>query len=208
MSIEHVSIADADRHEVKHASTATLNQTLLANGDGTTRFADIDYSFLVNVPDSHGYSRIIVGNSAATTQAPSATNTPIKVEFGSAQTVGNVALAADGTLTINETGEYIIVANFNYGRGALTGVSRIVTRAVIDGSQADPSHLNTLADATAFGHRTIVRPHSVAGSSTLYFQLYRDSSGNNEGGLYSLTPAVAGWSVVPTASISVYKYQG
>lgn len=208
MSIEHVSIADADRHEVKHASTATTNQVLVANGDGTTKFAAMDYSWLANVPNSHGYSRVLIGNSVAATQAPTATNTPIKIEFGALQTVGNISLAADGTLTINETGEYILVANFNYGRGALTGVSRIITRAMVDNAQADPSHLNALADATSFSHRTIVRPHSVAGSSTIYFQLYRDSSGNNEGGLYSLTPAVAGWSAVPTAALAVYKYTG
>lgn len=208
MSIEHVSIADADRHEVKHASTATLNQALLSNGDGTTRFAQIDYSFLANVPNSHGYSRVLVGNSAAATQAPTATNTPIKIEFGALQTVGNISLADDGTLTINETGEYILIANFNYGRGTLTGVSRLITRAMIDNAQIDPSHLNTLADATSYGHRTIVRPLSVSGSSTAYFQVYRDSTGNNEGGLYKLSPAVVGWSDVPSASLAVYKYVG
>lgn len=206
--MEHVAIADADRHEAKHASTATANQILVANGDGTTKFIDLDYSLVNNVPDSHGYSRILTGSSVAATQAPSATNTPIKVEFGVAQSTSDVSLAADGTLSFVTTGEYIIVANFNFGRGALTGVSRLVSRTVIDGVQVDQSYLNTLADATAFGHRTIVRPHAVAGSSTVYFQVYRDSTGNNEGGLYSLTPAVAGWSAVPSASIAIYKYLG
>jgi len=32
--VEHVAILDADRHEVKHASSALLNQVLHSDGSG------------------------------------------------------------------------------------------------------------------------------------------------------------------------------
>lgn len=38
MAIQHSNIADADRHEAKGASTATLGQVLRSDGDGTTSF--------------------------------------------------------------------------------------------------------------------------------------------------------------------------
>lgn len=38
MAIQHANIADADRHEVKGASTALKNHVLTSNGDATTSF--------------------------------------------------------------------------------------------------------------------------------------------------------------------------
>lgn len=38
MAVQHANIADADRHEAKGASSASNNQVLTADGDGTTSF--------------------------------------------------------------------------------------------------------------------------------------------------------------------------
>lgn len=208
MSIEHSSIADADRHEAKGASTASANMVCTANGDGTTKFAFLDYANLVNVPNTHGYNRILIGSSTAASQLPSATNTPQKVEFGAAQSVTGCSLAVDGTLSFVTTGEFIVVASLTFGRAALTGVGKLVSRTMVNGAQDGPSKLVSLPDENAVHNLHIIRPIAVAGSGSFYVEFYRDSSGVNIGGLYKTTPAVAGWSDVSSASIQVYKYLG
>lgn len=48
--IQHASIADADRHEPKGASTASANDVLTANGDGTTSFKSVNYGNVSGTP--------------------------------------------------------------------------------------------------------------------------------------------------------------
>lgn len=55
-TILHASIADADRHEAKGASTAAANSYLKANGDGTTSFTPLTFTSLSNPPTTlEGY---------------------------------------------------------------------------------------------------------------------------------------------------------
>lgn len=208
MSTEHSSIADADRHEVKHAASALVDQVLISKGDGTTKFDYLDYSKLVNTPNSHGYSLILAGDSTAASQLPSATNTPLKVEFGPAQSVTECSLAVDGTLSFLVTGEFIVVTNLKFGRTALTGVGNLMCRSVLNGSQDDLTRMVALADATSVHNLQVIRPLAIAGSGTYYTEFFRDSSGVNIGGLFKTTPSVAGWSDAASASIKVYKYLG
>ena len=49
-NIEHASIADADRHEPKGASTAATGQTIISDGAGGTSFGNLDYSDLASAP--------------------------------------------------------------------------------------------------------------------------------------------------------------
>lgn len=49
--VQHSTIADADRHENKGASSAVAGSYLRGNGDGTTTFQLIPYSEVNGTPD-------------------------------------------------------------------------------------------------------------------------------------------------------------
>ena len=148
-----------------------------------------------------------LGTSLATTQEPATTNTPIQIEFGVAQ-VGNhnhADLAIDGTVTFNDAGKYRIALNAHFGRSGSSGVSLLFGRFLYNGVPYG-STIHALMDDD-----DVLNPYSstftilAETGSTLSLEIYRDSGGNNSGGLFSAQPALSGWALSPTASISVTK---
>lgn len=206
--VEHVSIADADRHEVKHASTAVSNQALLANGDGTTRFSFISYSDISGLPVAAGYRQVLTSASTASTQNPSAVDTPLQVEFGPAQTTADASLAANGTLTLNTSGDYAITLFLRFGRTTGAGSAVLLNRFLVNGVQGLNSNALKLADQdTIIPFSTTLYLQANAGA-TFQLQIMRDSSGINNGGLFRVIPALAGWNIAPSATIVVNKFRG
>lgn len=206
--VEHVSIADADRHEVKHAATGVLNQALLSNGDGTTRFAFSSYNDLVNRPTFVGYQLVLSGFSTAATQNPSAVDTPIQIEFGAGSVTTNCTLASNGTLTFNVPGDYIITLFLRFGRTAGAGTSITLNRFLINGVQGLNSNAVKLPDQdSVIPFSTSLNLTATAGM-TFQLQIMRDSAGNNNGGLTRILPTLAGWNLCPSATVVVSKFVG
>ncbi len=207
--VEHVNILDQDRHEAKGASTATSGQYLRANGNGTTSWVFPNYNDLANLPTSQGYVPVLYGASAASSQQPSALNTPIQVEFGQALSGTGVSLSAAGALTFTQAGQYIVNMFFRVGRtGGSGGVARIFTRILINGvATLRPAGavVPGVDDVTTL---SVAIPISASLNDVVTVQLIRDSAGVNEGGLVQLTPSLAGWSASPSASISVSRFGG
>lgn len=206
--VEHVSIADADRHEVKHASTGVLNQALLSNGDGTTRFGFPSYDDLVDKPALVGYRQILTGFSTAASQAPAAVDTPLQVEFGAGVATVDATLSAGGTLTFNTPGDYIITLFLRFGRTAGGGTSVLLNRFLINGVQGLNSNALKLPDADSVTPFSTSLNVNVAAGATFQLQIMRDSSGINNGGLFRIIPTLAGWNISPCATIVVSKYVG
>lgn len=206
--VEHVSIADADRHEVKHASTGVLNQALLSNGNGTTRFGFTSYDDLVDKPVVVGYRQVLTGFSTAATQNPSAVDTPLQVEFGSGVSTTDATLASNGTLTINTAGDYNIGIFLRFGRTSGAGSAILLSRVLVNTNQI----LNT--NSLKLGDQDTVIPFSAnfnlqaAAGAIFQLQIMRDSTGINNGGLFRILPTAAGWNLSPTATIVVSKYVG
>lgn len=206
--VEHVLIPDADRHEPKHASTALNRQALVANGDGTTKFAFYDYDDLVNKPVVAGYKQVLYGSSNASSQAPAATNTPLQIEFGAVQNLTDVSLASNGTLTFNTSGDYLLIVFMRFGRTSGTGTAIIFNRLLYNDVQALNSNSLKLPDQDIIIPFSATIPVSALENATFKVQIMRDSAGVNNGGLYQLSPSLAGWNVSPSASLIVYKYVG
>lgn len=206
--VEHVLIPDADRHEPKHASTALNRQALIANGDGTTKFAFYDYDDLVNKPVVAGYKQVLYGSSNASSQAPAATNTPLQIEFGAVQNLTDVSLASNGTLTFNTSGDYLLIVFMRFGRTSGTGTAIIFNRLLYNDVQALNSNSLKLPDQDIIIPFSATIPVSALENATFKVQIMRDSAGVNNGGLYQLSPSLAGWNVSPSASLIVYKYVG
>lgn len=203
--VEHALIPDEDRHEVKHASTAVIGQALVSQGDGTTRFQYYDYNDLINTPAASGYKQILYAASSASAQTPTATDTALQVEFGTAQSNADVSLSASGTLTFLKEGNYIVVLFMRIGRTLGAGVANLFSRLVYNGTQVLNSNAAKLPDQEHVTPFSATIPMQVTANATLRVDIMRDSSGANNGGLYQISPAAAGWNTCPSASIVVYK---
>jgi len=207
--VEHVSISDVDRHEVKHASTALLNQSLLSNGNGTTRFSYISYADLTNKPTIAGYRQVLAGASTAATQAPAAVDTPLQVEFGPAVATADVTLASNGLLTFNTPGDYQVTLFLRFGRTSGAGTAILLSRVLVNGAQALNTNGLKLSDQDAIvPFSSTLNIQSVSGGSTFQLQIMRDSTGINNGGLFRIVPTAAGWNNSPSATIVVSKFVG
>lgn len=207
--VEHVSISDADRHEPKHASTALSGQVLKSVGSGETAFSYPTYTELLAKPTSVGYKQVLTGFSTATTQLPTAVNTPIQVEFGSGVVSTDVTLSTAGLLTFNTVGQYIVTYFLRFGRTGGTGNAILFTRVLVNGAQTLNSNAATLQDAQfILPFSTDLFFNITSPGTTLALQLMRDSAGINNGGLYQTIPSLAGWSNSPSATVIVNKFTG
>lgn len=208
MSIEHSTIADADRHEVKHASTASAGQVLIANGDGTTKFDAYDYTNLTNKPISAGYVQELFSSSTATSQQPTATNTALQVEFGTGGSTANVSLNSAGKVTFITAGEYIIQYFLRFGRTSSTGTAILFNRILKNGTQYLNSNSLTLTDLDLVVPFSASIHVNVAVNDYFTMEIMRDSAGINNGGLFQTTPSAGGWNVSPSATIVVSRFTG
>jgi hypothetical protein len=206
--VEHVSIPDADRHEVKHASTGVLNQALLSNGNGTTSFRFYSYADLANLPSVAGYRQVLTGHSVAASQAPVALDTALQVEFGPTVTTTDATLSSTGTLTFNVTGDYMIQLFLRFGRTSGTGSAVILNRFLVNGVQGLNTNGLKLPDQDAILPFSATLGIQATAGNTFQVQILRDSSGVNNGGLFRILPTAAGWNLCPTATIVVSKYVG
>lgn len=206
--VEHVTIADADRHEVKHASTALAGQVLKSTGLGQTAFGFPTYTELLAKPSVTAYTTVLTGQSVAASQQPGSVGTPLQIEFGPAQAATDVSLSAAGALTFNTSGQYLITLYFRFGRTTGAGDAFLFNRILVNGAQV----LNS--NAVRLGSQDIVVPFSasvgltVSAGQVFTTQILRDAAGVNNGGLFQLTPSLAGWAAAPSATIVVSKFVG
>lgn len=206
--MEHSVIPDAQRHEAKGASTASVGQVLRSNGDGTTSFATLSYSSLSGRPTASGYQRVISGFSSVSTQAPSATNTPLQLEFGSGGTNANVTLASNGTLTFNVAGDYQVTTFMRFGRTAASGAAILFARVLANGVQYLNSNSIRLDNADIIIPVVVTLNVTATAGMTMQWQIYRDAAGVNNGGLIAQVPSLSGWNASPTATLVVDKFVG
>ena len=122
-------------------------------------------------------------------QAPTALDTPMQITIGAAQDTEHVSIDANGTITFKTAGTYSAQIDVMFGRTGASGVSHLTFRSLFNDTQTAPSFLTLLdsADIQIPFNQTGLIPITTAGT-TLKFEMYRDSSGNNSGGIYSRTP--------------------
>lgn len=201
MAIQHSNISDADRHEAKGASTATVGQVLQADGDGTTSF--VSPSTLRNIS-----IQSTLENSSLTTQGPSAADTPYQVTWGAGSANTDANVASNGIITILTTGLYLVTFNLNFGRAGNTASAIMFARlllndtptGIVQGVRIDASTDITPAQFQIF--------RTFAANDTLKVQMIRDSAGNNDGSLLTLDPTLAGWANSPSALVRIQKVLG
>lgn len=148
---------------------------------------------------------VFIARSTALAQAPSIVDSPIQIEFGPAQLGPTDAaqISSLGAITINETRTYRFTTYLSTGRAGAAGVSIIYGRLLINGAQPGGSVEAMLdnADVVIPLEFTATLPLTVGDIVT--FELYRDSTGNNSGGLVLGNPTLAGWNDAATAVLTL-----
>lgn len=203
MAIEHDSIPNDGLHELKGASTATSGQVPVADGLGSHTWQNS-----ISNPDNINIERLLDGLSTATSQEPVAVDTPIQIEFGPAQnTVSDpVMIDAAGKLTINQAGTYRIKVTLAYGRTGGAGVSELYFRALIDGVQTGQSVHAKVGSSDVFIPYSDEAWLTLPAGIEITYEMLRDSTGNNSGGIFSGNPVLAGWNNNPCAAIRVERW--
>lgn len=149
----------------------------------------------------------VLSQSSIVIQQPTALDDPIQVEFGEASgTVDDpVMIDSLGTVTFNEKGFYNLTALVHMGRiGSSGSISLVFLRAVFNG--------NPLGNPVSarIDNPSIVIPEqfqtaiSVEAGNVINLEIYRDSAGVNQGGLFPEVSTI-GWGSSASASIRVEK---
>ena len=147
---------------------------------------------------------IVLQSSDLTNQAPTVTNLAMKVKFGSTVNNEYVFLDADGTITFKEAGHYHVETRLQVGRTGVTGTALLLARCVKNGVQYGGGSAFKLADSDVLFPCVANIRVDIEVDDTFYFQIIRDASGDNSGGLYMTDPS-DGWSNIPSANITITK---
>ena len=126
MAIEHVNIADGERHEPKGASTATVDQVYASDGAGSGTWREVPYQDTVILDDVSNPSFVIM---------PIPNNVKIQsIRY----TLFNAITVADSTITVTR------------GDGASLGTKVIAFTSSAEGTTFDhtPSGNNVITAST------------------------------------------------------------
>lgn len=154
----------------------------------------------------------VLRSSNTSVQNPSGLGTPLQVVFGAAAGTPSdpVQIAATGAITFNQAGKYAVRAKFAVGRTAATGTSIVLTRMLKNGVQVgsiDTSMIETANQIYSKESRVAI---DVLAGDVVTFQVARDPSGTNFGGLvnFMATGALAAWGTSPSALVVVEQFTG
>lgn len=207
-------VDDSFLHEPKGAGSAVLNTVVTSNGDGTTSFSTVSYNNLTdtptipNVPSTLGYVPILSGFSTASSQEPSGTDNPLQVEFGAGSITTDATLSSGGTVTINTDGLYAFANFLRFGRTSNTGTAILFNRFLINDVQTAASNVFSLSESSAIIPFSATVFLELSAGDTLKFEIYRDSSGSDDGGLFESVPTLAGWNNSTSSTLVIYRFGG
>lgn len=156
--------------------------------------------------DNFEFTQVLNGFSTVS-QAPSALDTPIIVSFGAAQgsPSADVELQAGGKIIFNRAGAYFVNGYGSVERqGSSGGVAIVLFRAVLNGTQISTTKAFHLDGVDITVPYEVSIPFQANAGDILQFEIMRDSSGVNAGGLYPHTN-LGGWSNVPSTQIQIWK---
>lgn len=155
------------------------------------------------------FTPVLVAQSTVT-QAPSALNTAQQVTFGAAQGSSGdaVMISSGGLITFNQTGLYLINGYGSVERqGSSGGTAIFLFRFLVNGTQAGSVKAFHLDTPNLSSPYEITFPINITtAGTTASFEVMRDSSGTNAGGLYPHTN-LGGWSNTPSAEVNIWQLQ-
>ncbi|MND35623.1 hypothetical protein D3C80_262660 [compost metagenome] len=157
-----------------------------------------------------GMKEVEVLRAASTViQAPTATDTPLQLNFGVAQKSATdpVMINSAGLVTFNIAGNYAVRIKLQNGRTGATGTSILFSRLLVNGTQIGSAAAvkMTQTDATTPSESRVV-VNATAGQ-TFVVQIIRDSAGSNFGGVYPQVATIAAWGTAPSALLVISRLE-
>ena len=149
----------------------------------------------------------VMTSSDFSSQEPSGLDTPLQVQFGIQQGSGSdpVQLSSTGAITFNQAGLYLFNGYGNFERqGSSGGVCIIAFRSLINGVQVGQSKMVELDKVGVSIPYEVTVPLNVSVGDVLTWEILRDSSGIDAGGLYTHN-LLSSWSNVPSSSFTIWK---
>jgi hypothetical protein len=187
-------------------STPNLGDKLIGTDiDNLNATKNFTVGQIVSLANSSLTVTQVLNGTSFVTQAPSALDTPLLVSFGAAQSNVDVSLDAGGTITFNTGGVYFINAFGSVERqGSSGGVAILLFRVLLNGTQISTTKGFHLDSPNLDIPYEVTIPFNAQAGDIMRFQIMRDSSGVNQGGLYGHT-VLGGWSNVPSSQIQIWK---
>lgn len=228
-NIEHSTVTDPYVHEPKGASAAASGEVYTSNGagSGTWQLPQIQGQSVATagqVPSSNGSggaiwmdnvvsSAVVLRAEDTTSQMPSAVDTPLQVKFGNAQSNSLFSLAADGTLTVLQTGNYLFESVLRASRQTSAGDVYLAVRYLINGVQASSTQVFAMSDASFTIPIAYTLMLTLTAGDVITAEIATDGAGINSGGLlpYTVSATLQGagagsWSAVsPSATLTIYE---
>lgn len=146
----------------------------------------------------------ILISSSLVNQVPGALGTPLQVSFGALQTTPQFDLSAAGAMTCKVSGKYQFTFAAQAGRVGGTGVVNLFLRLLKNGAQIGNTSLARLDNAATIVPLRFPVSFDLLENDVITAFIVQDSSGiAGSGGLYSVTPATAGWAASPSAAVTI-----
>lgn len=146
----------------------------------------------------------VLQSSDLTNQEPTALDTALQVKFGNSTTNAYLFLDTNGTITFLKAGRYRIETRMQIGRIGSVGTSLVLTRYLINNVQGGGGSAFKLESNDILSPCVAIVYVNANIDDTLKFEIMRDGSGDNSGGLYITNPN-NGWNTVPSANILITK---
>ena len=206
------SYSEADNFKVKTGGDLTLNGTLTdsvgTTNDGTKVLGSDALGLPLWVTASSPLIAQVLHAPSVSNQAPGGLDTVLQVNFGSGTGTGSdpVMVSGLGDITFNDVGVYFVNAVGYLSRvGSSGGTSVMLFRYLIDGSQVNSVGAISLSTVGITTPETLSFPIRISTPGTvLTFEILRDSSGVDQGGLYPTT-TLSAWDDAPSSAITIWK---
>lgn len=158
---------------------------------------------LFSAPTVIVQSDIIIASSTSN-QIPGVLGTPLQVSFGALQNTAQFVLSANGDMTCKTSGKYQFTFSAQAGRVGGAGVVNLFLRLLKNGVQIGNTSLARLDNAATIVPLRFPVSFDLVANDVLAAFIVQDSSGvAGGGGLYSVTPATAGWATSPSAAVTI-----
>jgi hypothetical protein len=189
-------------------TTPNLNDKLIGtdvnNLDITKNYLIGD---IVGLANANLSATQVLNGSSTVNQVPAALDEPLVVSFGAAQGTSqdDVMIDAQGKVTFNNSGIYFINGYGAVERfGSSGGTAIFLFRGVLNGTQITATKAFHIASVNVSTPYEVTIPFQATAGDEFYFEVMRDSTGVNAGGLY-IKDTLGGWGTVPSSQIQIWK---
>jgi len=188
------------------ANNITAN-SIIKLGGTSSQFLKADGSVDSNTyltSSSIQFTQVLNGSSTVD-QIPGGLDSAIIASFGPAQSNAVLSLDSGGKVSFLQAGSYVINGYGSVERqGSSGGVAVFLFRGMLNGVQVTETkafHLDTTGISIPY---EVTIPFEANVGDIFWFEVMRDSSGVDAGGLYTHTN-LGGWSAVPSTQIQIWK---